>query len=266
MMTTSFVTRPATVARTRLRVGALLLAALALGAEAQPQPDTLRIGIIGTGNIGGTLARYWARAGHELVISSRNPAELEPLARELGSRVRAATPREAAAFGDVVLVSVPYGALPQIGRDYAVELNGKIVVDTGNPFESRDGAVATDALERGTGVASAEHLAGTRLVRAFNTIGAATLRSESNRAPDRIAVPIAGDDAEAIALARRLVADAGFDAVLVGGLERAREFDVDQPLYRDDLSAAELEGLIASLARCWTWLTHVSTTLCGWFF
>jgi predicted dinucleotide-binding enzyme len=252
----------------RSRVVALLLAALALapGAEAQPQADTLRIGIIGTGNIGGTLARYWARAGHELVISSRNPAELEPLARELGTRVRAATPREAAAFGDVVLVSVPYGALPQIGRDFAGELSGKIVLDTGNPFEFRDGATATDALERGTGVASAEHLAGTRLVRAFNTIGAATLQSESNRAPDRIAVPIAGDDAEAIAVARRLVADAGFDAVLVGGLERAHEFDVDQPLYRDDLSAAELEDLIASLARCWTWLARVSTTMCSWFF
>ena len=83
--------------------------------------DTLKIGIIGTGNIGGNLAKLWAKAGHELVISSRHPEQLQELARSLGSKVRVGTPREAAVFGDVVLISIPYGATPQLGRDLKAE-------------------------------------------------------------------------------------------------------------------------------------------------
>jgi predicted dinucleotide-binding enzyme len=208
------------------------------------QSDTLRIGIIGTGNIGGALARHWARAGHELVISSRHPEELEPLADELGPSVRAGTPREAAEFGDVVLVSVPYAAMPQISRDYAELLAGKIVLDTGNPVERRDGAMAVPALEKGTGIASQEYLPGTRLVRAFNCIPAASLANESNRTPDRIAIPLAGDDSEALDVAQRLVDEAGFDGVVVGSLDTARHFDLGQPLALGNATAAELRGRI----------------------
>src|SRR5216684_4605004 len=84
---------------------------------------------------------------------------------------RAGTPREAALFGDVVLISVPYGALPQIGKDLKNELNGKVVLDTCNPYPERDGDMAVEARRKGTGVASAEILPGVRLVRAFNAIG-----------------------------------------------------------------------------------------------
>jgi hypothetical protein len=96
-------------------------AALSLTAARVDAADVapLKIGIIGAGKIGGTLAELWVKAGHEVLVSSRHPAELEPLARSLGPKARAGTPREAAVFGDVVLVSVPYGALPQIGRDLA---------------------------------------------------------------------------------------------------------------------------------------------------
>ena len=86
----------------------------------------LRIGIIGAGQIGGTLARLWVQAGHEVLLSSRHPDELKPLAQSLGPKARVGTPREAAVFGDVVLVSVPYAALPQLGRDLKAELAGKI--------------------------------------------------------------------------------------------------------------------------------------------
>lgn len=210
---------------------------------ASAQSDTLRIGIIGTGNIGGALARHWANAGHELVISSRHPEELEPLAAELGDRVRAATPREAAAFGDIVLVSVPYAAMPQIGRDYAAELEGKIVLDTGNPVERRDGPMAAEALRKGSGIASQEFLAGTRLVRAFNCIPAASLANDGNREP-RYAIPIAGDDSQALEVADRLVDDAGFDAVVVGGLADARRFDLGEPLARRQFTAEELRAAL----------------------
>jgi predicted dinucleotide-binding enzyme len=213
----------------------------------QAQSDALKIGIIGTGNIGGALARHWAGAGHEIVISSRHPEELEALAEELGPRVRAATPRAAAEFGDIVLISVPYAAMPQISNDYAALLAGKIVLDTGNPVERRDGAMARAALAKGTGIASAEFLPGARLVRAFNCIPAASLANEGNRRPSRIAIPLAGDDAEALAVAGRLVDEAGFDGVVVGPLETARHFDLGQPLAMGNASTAELRAAIADV-------------------
>ncbi|HEU4618402.1 MAG TPA: NAD(P)-binding domain-containing protein [Gammaproteobacteria bacterium] len=208
------------------------------------QNAPLKIGIIGTGRIGSALARHWVKAGHEVLRSSRHPDELKPLASELGARARVGTPREAAAFGDVVLVSVPYSAMPQIGRDYAAELKGKIVLDTSNPVERRDGPMAAGALKKGSGVASSEYLAGTRLVRAFNCIPAASLANEGNRRPERIAIPIAGDDDEALAIAKRLIDEAGFDSVVVGGLESARRFDLGQPLASKLMTAAELERAV----------------------
>ena len=226
----------------------VLFAMTCFSGTAHAQSDSLRIGIIGTGNIGGALARHWAAAGHELVISSRNPEELEPLAEELGPRVTAGTPREAAAFGEVIMLAVPYAATPQIGSDFAAELRGKILLDAGNPSARRDGAdFAAKALAKGSGVASAEFLPGTRLVRAFNCIPAASLANQANRQPARIAIPLAGDDEEALAVAQRLVDEAGFDGVVVGGLETARHFDLGQPLALGNASAAELRAAIAEV-------------------
>lgn len=220
-----------------------LAAALAIpGGVRAEEPRPLKIGIIGAGRIGGTLASLWARAGHEVLVSSRHPDQLEELARSLGPKGRAGTPREAALFGEVVLVSVPYGALPQIGRDLAKELSGKIVLDTGNPYPERDGEMAYEARRKGTGVASAELLRGVRLVRAFNAIGYRSLRSEAHRAGKRVAIPIAADDKEALRVAERLVRDAGFEPVVVGPLASARLFDVGTPVYTQLLTAEELRA------------------------
>jgi len=206
-----------------------------------PAPNTpLRIGIIGTGQIGGTLATLWVKAGHEVLMSSRHPDELRPLAQSLGARAHVGTPREAALFGDVVLVSVPYGALPQIGRDLKSELAGKIVLDTGNPYPQRDGEMALEARRKGTGVASAEYLPGVRLVRAFNAINSGDLKSEAHRKGEPIAIPPAGDDPQALQVAQRLVIDAGFAPVVVGPLSRAREFDVGTNVYTRLLTAPQL--------------------------
>ena len=224
-----------------------LLAALALAVLAPPvfaAEAPLQIGIIGTGNIGGALAAHWARSGHRLVISGLDAEALKPLAAQLGPNVRVGTPREAAAFGSVVLVSVPYGALPQVGRDYARELAGKVVLDTGNPYPQRDGAMADEARRLGTGVTSARYLPGVKLVRAFNAISAANLREQANRPGSLVGIPIAADDAGAIAVATRLVRDAGFEAVLVGGLADARRFDVGTDVYVKLLSAAELRAAL----------------------
>ena len=218
-----------------------LLPALSIGAGQVPRTaHPMKIGIIGTGDIGGALARHWAAAGHQLVISSRHPERLRALAKELGPNVKVGTPREAAAFGEVVLVSVPYFATPQVGRDYAAELKGKVVLDTGNPYPGRDGEMANRDRQRGTGVASAEYLPGTRLVRAFNAINAGPLANQAFEKPERLGIPLAADDTEAMKIAAQLVSDAGFDPVPVGGLARAREFDVGTPVYVRGMTAAEL--------------------------
>ena len=229
------------------RAGTSVWVALALAGSlaaysspARAEGPSLKIGIIGAGKIGGTLASLWAKAGHEVLLSSRHPEQLQGLAQSLGPRARVGTPKEAATFGDAVLISVPYGALPQVGRDLAKELAGKVVLDTGNPYPERDGEMALEARRKGTGVASAEFLPGVRLVRAFNAISYLSLRSEAHRAGEAVAIPIAGDDERALAVATRLVRDAGFEPVVVGPLARAKLFDVGTPVYTQVLTAREL--------------------------
>jgi predicted dinucleotide-binding enzyme len=222
-----------------------LLSCGALGADRPATPQTakpMKIGIIGTGDIGGALARHWAAAGHELVISSRHPEQLAGLAKELGPKVKTGTPREAAAFGEVVLVSVPYHATAQVGRDYRAELAGKVVLDTGNPYPSRDGEMAVRDRQRGTGVASKEYLPGTKLVRAFNAINAGPLAREAFRKPEKIGIPLASDFPDALQVASRLVSDAGFDPVIVGDLSRARDFDYGTPVYVRSYSARQIRA------------------------
>jgi len=152
--------RPAALGRAFLVLALSITLATTLGVDApaqaqqQAQQQPLRIGIIGTGRIGGALARHWVAAGHEVFMSSRHPEELEPLAAELGPRAHVGLPCEAAAFGPIVLVSIPYGAMPQIGADCAEQLDGKIVLDTSNPSEGRDGAMALEAMAIG-GIAAA---------------------------------------------------------------------------------------------------------------
>jgi 8-hydroxy-5-deazaflavin:NADPH oxidoreductase len=225
---------------------ALSAVCLSLAASAADTPapvktaHPMKIGIIGTGNIGGALARHWAAAGHQILISSRHPEKLQALATEIGPNVKVGTPSEAAAFGEVVLVSVPYNATPQVGRDFAKELKGKVVIDTGNPYPERDGDMAVRDRQRGTGVASAEYLPGTRLVRAFNAIYAEPLAKQAFQKPERLGIPLAADDRQAMKVAEQLVLDAGFDPVPVGKLARAREFDFGTPVYVTGMTAAEL--------------------------
>lgn len=237
----------ATLSSRRLAL-ALLLALCATGlsplAHAQTGSQPLKIGIIGAGRIGGALAGYWVKAGHEVMISSDHPQTLQGLAARLGPRAHVGTPRQAAAFGAVVLVSVPYKAMPELGATVSKDLAGKVILDTSNPSSRRDGAMASAAQEKGAGIATAEYLHNRRIVRAFNCIPARTLATDSNRKPDRIAIPIGGDDPEALSIAAQLVRETGFEPVVVGSLAETRRFDLGQPLARGDLSAAELRLLM----------------------
>ena len=119
-------------------------------------------------------------------------------------------------------------------------MEGKVVIDCSNPYPERDGPMANEALAKGTGVASAEYLPGVRLVRAFNAINYRSVESEAHRAGERVGIPIAGDDQDAIRVASDLVRDAGFDPVVVGSLVRARDFDQGTPVYVTNMTAAEL--------------------------
>ncbi|HTP62254.1 MAG TPA: NADPH-dependent F420 reductase [Burkholderiales bacterium] len=211
----------------------------------------MKIGIIGSGRVGGTIGELWVKAGHEVMFSARTLEEVNALLAklQLGPRARAGTPKEAAAFGEAVLISVPYAALPQVGHDNAAELKDKVVLDTSNPIENRDGPMAVEMRAKGTGIASAELLPGVRLVRAFNCVGWNSMRSEAHRAGEKLAIPLAADDAGALKVAIGLVEDAGFEPVVVGGLSHAREFDVGTPIFGKAVTAKELRSILGLAAR-----------------
>ena len=205
----------------------------------------LRIGIIGSGHIGGTLGGLWVKSGHPVLFSSRHPDELKDMVAQLGPLAKAGTVAQAIAFGDALLIAVPYGALPKIGEDNRDALKGKIVLDACNAVPSRDGDVAAEVERNGIGITSQKYLPGTRLVRAFNTLSYMILAREANRAEPRLAIPIAGDDAEAVRIAQGLVRDAGFEPVVVGKLADARRFQRGGPGYGQPVGAAELKRTLS---------------------
>jgi 8-hydroxy-5-deazaflavin:NADPH oxidoreductase len=177
----------------------------------------MKIGILGAGNIGSTLARLFTRAGHEVAISnSKSPRSLEKAAQELGPEVRAVEAEEAAAFGDVVVVAFPFKAVPSLGR-YA--LGGKVLIDATNYYPERDGSINF----RG-GTSSellAMHAQGAKVVKAFNTMFFKTLGAEGKPdAPvaERLTLFLAGDDDEAKATVTKLIQEIGFAALDTGPL------------------------------------------------
>jgi predicted dinucleotide-binding enzyme len=206
----------------------------------------MRIGIIGSGHIGGTLAGHLVRVGHEVVLSnSRGPETLEELAAQLGERATAGTAADAAKAGEVVVVSVPFGRY----RDLPTEgLEGKIVIDTSNYYPQRDGSFAE--LDDGRTTSSEllqEHLRA-RVVKAFNSVNWVRLRDESRPAddPNRIGVPISGDDPEAKSVVADLIDQIGFDAVDAGSLgDGGRKHQPGTSIYGADLPTAELRAQLA---------------------
>jgi predicted dinucleotide-binding enzyme len=207
--------------------------------------DKVKIGMIGSGNVGSALGGVWAKAGHEVMFSSRTLENDKALAAKIGANARAGTPQQAAAFGDVLVFSVPYGALPELGKSLANEIKGKVVIDTSNPYPNRDGEIANWAREKGAGLASAELLPGARIVRAFNAVGAARMAS-AHEEPGRIGMPIAGDDKEAIEIASRLIREIGFEPVLIGGLDKGKFLMPGTPLA-GERTPAEVKKVAASL-------------------
>jgi predicted dinucleotide-binding enzyme len=212
----------------------------------------MRIGIIGSGRIGGTLGLLWARAGHEVLFSgSHSAAKLRALADEAGPAARVGTPREAAAFGDVVVLATPWWERERAARE-AGGLDGKVVIDTGNPY--REGWVPYRLpADTSSGEETAEHLPGARVVKAFNTLQAGVLASAPTRGErDRLALFYAGDDTEAKRAVATLIADAGFEPVDVGSLHDGRLLDHGSPLHNHPMRAADGRALLARLETAGT--------------
>ena len=227
----------------------LILAGAVVIVSALPFPvlaqAKMKIGIVGSGNVGSNIGASWVRAGHEVMFSSLDIEHDKALAARLGGGARAGTPREAATFGDVVMISVPYHALPAVGKDLADAYKGKVVIDTNNPFTHRDGETGKWALEKGAGLASRELLPGARIVRAFNAIGAARMGA-AYQEPGQVGMPIASDDAQAIAVASRLIREVGYVPVLIGGLEMGKHLMPGTALA-GERSAEEIRKIAAGL-------------------
>ena len=241
---------PSMINRRRiLQLSAAALAALMLNgfslAAAASEAGKMKIGIVGSGKVGSAIGSVWVKAGHEVMFSSRHIENDRALAARLGANASAGTPSEAAAFGEVVMISVPYGALPSVGKDLAALIKDKVVIDTCNPFVWRDGDIATWARNKGAGLASAELLPGARIVRAFNAIGAARMGAAHSN-PGHIGMPIASDDAQAIEIASQLIRDIGYEPVLIGGLVKGRYLMPGTPLAGEH-SPEELRKIKATL-------------------
>ena len=236
---------PVTTRRAFLQAAAALAAALPFATYAQ-SGTRLKIGTLGSGRVGSAIGRAWVKAGHEVMFSSINLEADKQLAASIGPGAYAGTPREAAAFGSVILVSVPYAAMPALGKDLGDLLKGKILIDTSNPIVARDGDMAVAAREKGAGLASTEFLPGTKIVRAFNAIGAARMGDAMNN-KERVGMPIAGDDAKAIEIASGLVRDVGYEPVLVGTLAAMGKYLIPGTPLAGERSPDEVRKVAATL-------------------
>lgn len=209
----------------------------------------MKIGIVGSGNIGANAARLFVRAGHEVALSnSRDGKGLEVLVAELGGNAKVATIEDAARFGDVVLVAIPFGkfrTLPAAG------FYGRVVIDAGNYYSQRDGQFAElETDETTSSELMALHLKGARLVKGFNTIWFEHLATQGDTsAPleQRRAIFIAGDDSEAKEIVARLIEEIGFAAVDMGFLhEGGRRQQPGTAVYNKELTAREAANLLSA--------------------
>ncbi len=205
----------------------------------------MNIGIIGAGHIGSATARLFVDAGHEVAISnSRGPETLRELIADLGSNARAMTPAEAARFGEVVLLAIPlkdYTTLP------VEELRGKIAIDAMNYYPNRDGNdPRLDSGELASSEMVAAHLAGARVVKAFNTIWFEHLKTKGNKSvpvEERRAIFISGDDADVKRTVSRLIEEIGFGAYDIGSLHDSRNQQPDTAVYNRDVTVAEARAI-----------------------
>ena len=208
----------------------------------------MKIGILGAGNIGATAARLFVSAGHEVAISnSRGPESLRELVNELGPRAQAMTVSDAARFGEIILLAVPWRtpeALPEPEL-----LRNKIVIDAMNPYRPDGGFYDLEGSTSSELVL--QRIPGSRLVKAFNTIYYVHLAERGRKdlpLDERHTIYVAGDDAEAKKIVARLIEEIGFAALDTGSLrEGGRLQEPDSPIYNKTYNAREARQFLSSL-------------------
>ena len=208
------------------------------------------IGIIGSGHVGGNLAKAAIAHGYDVVLSnSQGPHSLADLVSDLGPHARAATPEQAAAAGDFAIVAIPLAAIDQVPAE---PLAGKVVIATINYFPDRLGHIAE--IDNGTTTAPGllqAHLPASRVVRAFSMINAAEMSADGHPEgdPKRRGLALAGDDPAAKHLVARLYDEFGFDALDIGGLAESWRIDAGQPAFVTRQNLAELKANVARARR-----------------
>jgi predicted dinucleotide-binding enzyme len=212
---------------------------------------TMRIGIIGAGNIGGTLTRRFAALGHDVfVANSRGPETLEELTAATGAR--AVTVEEAAHSGDVVIVTIPEGKISRLPPELFEEVSpSAVVIDTGNYYpRQRDGRI--DEIENGMPESCwVEMKLGRPVIKAFNNIYAQHLleRGKPAGTPGRVALPVAGDDAATKAVVMRLVDELGFDPIDAAGLDESWRQQPGTPVYGTDFDAPGVRKALSEASK-----------------
>ncbi|AFY58478.1 putative dinucleotide-binding enzyme [Rivularia sp. PCC 7116] len=208
----------------------------------------MKIGIIGSGNIGGNLGKHWAASGHEVMFSSRNPETLKSMADEVGART--GTPQEAASFGEVILLAIPFGKVPDLATQIG-SLDNKILIDAGNPYPHRDGDVAQKVIDDESQTATgyvADQFRGAKTVKAFNSIYYKVLAEKAFLEGDeRIAVQVCSDDEQAKETVKQLIKDIGFAPQDLGKLDKGVLFEPDAALYNQNLKIGEAEKLLSQI-------------------
>jgi 8-hydroxy-5-deazaflavin:NADPH oxidoreductase len=210
----------------------------------------MRIGIVGAGMIGETLARRLGQLGHQVAIAnSRGPETLRDIASEIGAT--AVTPLEAARSGEIVVITIPERAVPDLPRDLFAGVPADVVViDTGNYYPTRDGRIPPIEDGQPESAWVAQQI-GRPVIKAFNNIFFKSLL-ENGRPKgtiDRIALPVAGDPVEARAKVLRLVDELGFDPVDAGGIEESWRQQPGTPSYTQDYQAVQLKAALAAAVR-----------------
>ncbi len=209
----------------------------------------MKIGIVGSRSIGANAARLFVRAGHEVALSnSRGGQGLEALVEELGDRSHATTIEDAAKFGEVVLIAIPFDKYRTLPQD---AFKGKVVIDAGNYYPERDGKFPElDRDETTSSEMMASHLKEARLVKGFNTIYFKHLASQGDTSlplEERRAIFIAGDDTKAKEIVARLIEEIGFAAVDTGFLhEGGRSQQPGTAVYNKDVTAKEAAALLST--------------------
>lgn len=204
----------------------------------------MKIGIIGSGKIGGAIGTHWAQYGHQVIFSSSSLSEkLQNLAKQAGENARAGTIAQAAEFGEVILFAPPYWKTDE-ALSAAGSLDGKILIDATNPYRSDftpEPPSVVGALEL------AKKVPGARIVKAYDMIRASILADEAYQ-DDRFAVYYCGDDESAKAIVAQLIADSGFVGVDAGSLKDAAKMEPHGPLYDKRLTLKQAQQLLASIA------------------